>query len=109
MADSKIQIIISAVNMANGAVESARQAIKGYRETLHRLNGTASETAANIRNMVAAAAGSGLFAAAVKSGYAFNSTMEDTRVGLASLMYAMNEFGMPREMPRPVRRDSGRP
>ena len=92
MADNKVQIVIQAVNMANGAIESARYALNSYRQTLNELNGSASQVSSSIRNMISAMVGGGIFAAAIRSGYEFNATIEDTRVGLASLIYAMNEF-----------------
>ncbi|MCX7817406.1 MAG: hypothetical protein N2317_07875 [Syntrophales bacterium] len=92
MAENKVQIIISAVNMANAAIESARAALNQYRQTLAEINGTAAQTANTLRNLIASVVGGGIFAAAIRSGYQFNATIEDTRVGLASLIYAMNEF-----------------
>lgn len=92
MVNSKLEIIISARDLASGVLGSITGATRAYSNTLHDLNGAAAGVAATIRNLALSFGGFSVIKQAVQAGYAFNQTIEDTRVGIAGLIYAMNEF-----------------
>jgi hypothetical protein len=92
MSGNKIEIIIAARDMATGVFNSISESTRLYHKTLHDLNGITSQTSASIRNMLLSFGGYGVIRNTVAAGYQFNSQMEESRVGLASLIYSMQEF-----------------
>lgn len=92
MAENKVEILIAARDAASAVINTTTNATKTYARTLQETNGVASEFSGTIRNMFLAVGGYSVLQNAVSAGYRFNSTMEETRVGLASLIYSMRDF-----------------
>jgi len=89
---TKLEIIIAAKDLATGVVQTVNSATRAYKQTLQEANGAANEFSGTIRNLFLSFGGYAVIKNAVSAGYSFNSTMEETRVGLGSLIYSMREF-----------------
>ena len=89
---TKLEIIIAAKDLASGVLQTVNGATRSYRQTLQETNSTANEFSGTIRNLFLSFGGYAVIKNAVTAGYGFNSMMEETRVGLASLIYSMREF-----------------
>jgi len=89
---TKLEIIIAAKDLATGVVQTVNSATRAYKQTLQEANSAANEFSGTIRNLFLSFGGYAVIKNAVSAGYSFNSTMEETRVGLGSLIYSMREF-----------------
>ncbi|HOK07762.1 MAG TPA: hypothetical protein PLW40_11310, partial [Syntrophales bacterium] len=89
---TKLEIIIAAKDLATGVLQTVNSATRAYQQTLREANGAANEFAGTIRNLFLSFGGYAVIKNAVSAGYSFNATMEETRVGLGSLIYSMREF-----------------
>jgi len=92
MENQKLEIIIAAKDLASGVINQLTGATRAYHNTLRDLSGTASAVSGAMSQLVASMGGAYLFANIVKEGYRFNMTLEDTRAGIATLVYSMREF-----------------
>lgn len=89
---TKLEIIIAAKDLASGVLQTVNGATRSYRQTLQETNSTANEFSGTIRNLFLSFGGYAVIKNAMTAGYGFNSVMEETKVGLASLIYSMREF-----------------
>ena len=120
MADNKLEIIlalslrqfqdgvkqaIGAVNEMGGKVgkamagvdtgfKRASAASKAYHDTLNQLNGAADHFKNTILQVAAAVGGAALFGNAARQAVSFNSTVEQSRIGVAALVRTFTEADM---------------
>ena len=120
MADNKLEIVlalslrqfqdgvkqaIGAVNEMGGKVgkamagvdtgfKRASSASKAYHDTLNQLNGTADHFKNTMMQVAAAVGGAALFGNAARQAVGFNSTVEQSRIGVAALVRTFTEADM---------------
>lgn len=92
MADNRVDIIVAVKDMASTPLKALADATKSYNSTLRALSGSANQVTSTIRNLFLAFGGYTVIKDAISTGYKFNSTIEETRVGIASLIFSMNTF-----------------
>lgn len=92
MASNSVEIIISARDTASAVFRSLGSATKAYSTTLAELNGHARSAASSMLRLGTTLAGGLGFREVVQTGFEFNSMMEDSRLGLASLIASTMEY-----------------
>lgn len=97
-----IEIVLQAVDKglkkALGGVESSfkqlNRSSQVYQQTLQSLNGTADHFKSTMAQMAGALGGAALFGSAAKQAVSFNSTVEQSQIGVAALVRTFTEADM---------------
>ncbi|MDX9788888.1 MAG: hypothetical protein RBT11_19080 [Desulfobacterales bacterium] len=76
----------------SGGINRLNMSSQAYQATLRSLNGTANQFTGMLTRMAAVLGGADLFRRAAASGIAFNSTVEQSRIGIAALVRTFNTF-----------------
>lgn len=99
MATSKIEIILAATDRGvkaalsgvNAALATTIKSSQAYQQTLQSLNGTADHFRSTMAGLVATIGGANLFRAAASQAISFNSTVEQSQIGIAALVRTFGE------------------
>jgi hypothetical protein len=99
MSNNVLQIVIQAVDKGvkaalagvRSGLEQTNKASQSYHQTLQSLNGTADHFRSTMAGVIATLGGAQLFAAAGRGAVQFNSTIEQSRIGIAALIRAFAE------------------
>lgn len=86
------EIVVMVRDMASRQFGQLQSATTAYENTLKRLNGTAASVSATLARIAGPAAVAMGFKQAVSTGFEFNSMMEDTRLGVASLLATTQNY-----------------
>ena len=100
MAENRLRIIISArAEKAKGVVRDfirdvsrADKGVKTLHRTMYDTNGTSNALTGTVARLGTALATYLSLRQAIQMAYQYNKTIEDTRIGLATLTYSMHEF-----------------
>jgi hypothetical protein len=85
-------VIDGAMRKSRTAFQTGGRGVRAYREEMRRLNATAGELKSTIGQVVAMVGGGFLLGSAGRSAVSFNSTVEQSQIGLAALVRTFNDF-----------------
>lgn len=81
-----------ALNQVRAGFNNIGESSRTFQRNLSDVNGTMSSTMSTAMRFAGIIAGGLLFNSAIQSAYSYTKTMEDTKLGLASLAYATMDF-----------------
>jgi len=99
MSNNVVQIILQAVDRGvkstlagvKGGLDQANKASQAYHQTLSTLNGTADHFRSTMAGVIATVGGLSLFRAGAAQMISFNSTVEQSQIGIAALLRTFGE------------------